>query len=288
MGARPFASGREGADGTPLAETPAQPIVLLHGFMQNGHAWDAVAPLLAAAGPVIAPTLAPADDAHATLDDLADQVHTVIVQACAQAGASSAVVAGYSMGGRVALALARRYPADIALLALESAGLGPRTEEDRVQWAQRNRAWAAYIEELPSMEAVVDWWEEIPLFASQKDLPPEARARQRRMRLSCDRHACALLMEQAGAHTMPLEDDACAMLARVSFPVHYLVGEGDAKYGRVAARVGATGARVHRLPGGHNVHLEHPEAFARCLAACIARGTQASGRADSDFYAIFR
>lgn len=288
MGARPFASGREGADGTPLAETPAQPIVLLHGFMQNGHAWDAVAPLLAAAGPVIAPTLAPADDAHATLDDLADQVHTVIVQACAQAGASSAAVAGYSMGGRVALALARRYPADIALLALESAGLGPRTEEDRVQWAQRNRAWAAYIEELPSMEAVVDWWEEIPLFASQKDLPPEARARQRRMRLSCDRHACALLMEQAGAHTMPLEDDACAMLARVSFPVHYLVGERDAKYGRVAARVGATGARVHRLPGGHNVHLEHPEAFARCLAACIARGTQASGRADSDFYAIFR
>lgn len=288
MGARPFASGREGADGTPLAETPAQPIVLLHGFMQNGHAWDAVAPLLAAAGPVIAPTLAPADDAHATLDDLADQVHTVIVQACAQEGASSAVVAGYSMGGRVALALARRYPADIALLALESAGLGPRTEEDRVQWAQRNRAWAAYIEELPSMEAVVDWWEEIPLFASQKDLPPEARARQRRMRLSCDRHACALLMEQAGAHTMPLEDDACAMLARVSFPVHYLVGERDAKYGRVAARVGATGARVHRLPGGHNVHLEHPEAFARCLAACIARGTQASGRADSDFYAIFR
>jgi 2-succinyl-6-hydroxy-2,4-cyclohexadiene-1-carboxylate synthase len=198
------------------------------------------------------------------------------------------VVAGYSMGGRVALALARRYPADIALLALESAGLGPRTEEDRVQWAQRNRAWAAYIEELPSMEAVVDWWEEIPLFASQKDLPPEARARQRRMRLSCDKHACALLMEQAGAHTMPLEDDACAMLARVSFPVHYLVGERDAKYGRVAARVGATGARVHRLPGGHNVHLEHPEAFARCLAACIARGTQASGRADSDFYAIFR
>jgi 2-succinyl-6-hydroxy-2,4-cyclohexadiene-1-carboxylate synthase len=288
MGARPFASGREGADGTPLAETPAQPIVLLHGFMQNGHAWDAVAPLLAAAGPVIAPTLAPADDAHATLDDLADQVHTVIVQACAQEGASSAVVAGYSMGGRVALALARRYPADIALLALESAGLGPRTEEDRVQWAQRNRAWAAYIEELPSMEAVVDWWEEIPLFASQKDLPPEARARQRRMRLSCDRHACALLMEQAGAHTMPLEDDACAMLARVSFPVHYLVGERDAKYGRVAARMGATGARVHRLPGGHNVHLEHPEAFARCLAACIARGTQASGRADSDFYAIFR
>jgi len=288
MGARPFASGREGADGTPLAETPAQPIVLLHGFMQNGHAWDAVAPLLAAAGPVIAPTLAPADDAHATLDDLADQVHTVIVQACAQEGASSAVVAGYSMGGRVALALARRYPADIALLALESAGLGPRTEEDRVQWAQRNRAWAAYIEELPSMEAVVDWWEEIPLFASQKDLPPEARARQRRMRLSCDKHACALLMEQAGAHTMPLEDDACAMLARVSSPVHYLVGEGDAKYGRVAARVGATGARVHRLPGGHNVHLEHPEAFARCLAACIARGTQASGRADSDFYAIFR
>jgi 2-succinyl-6-hydroxy-2,4-cyclohexadiene-1-carboxylate synthase len=288
MGARPFASGREDADGTLLAETPARPIVLLHGFMQNGHAWDAVVPLLAAAGPVIAPTLAPADDAHAILDDLADQVHAVIVQACAQAGASSAVVAGYSMGGRVALALARRYPADIALLALESAGLGPRTEEDRVQWAQRNRAWAAYIEELPSMEAVVDWWEEIPLFASQKDLPPEARARQRRMRLSCDKHACALLMEQAGAHTMPLEDDACAMLARVSFPVHYLVGERDAKYGRVAARVGATSARVHRLPGGHNVHLEHPEAFARCLAACIARGTQASGRADSDFYAIFR
>lgn len=95
-------------------------------------------------------------------------------------------------------------------------------------------------------------------------------------------------MEQAGAQTMPLEDDACAVLARVPFPVHYLVGEGDAKYGRVAARVGATGARVHRLPGGHNVHLEHPEAFARCLAACIAQGTQTSGRADSDFYEIFR
>lgn len=287
MGDRPFDRGRDALEGEPAAPF-ARPIVLLHGFMQNGHAWDEVAPLLAGAGRVVAPTLAPADGAHATLDDLADQVHAAIARVCAETGAPTAVVVGYSMGGRVALNLAARYPTDIALLALESAGLGPRTEEDRASWARRNRDWAAHIDALPTMEAVVDWWEEIPLFASQKELDPVARARQRRMRLSCDKHACALLMKRAGAHTMPLEEETCTMLSRVPFPVHYLVGEGDAKYGRVAQRLGATGVRVHELPGGHNVHLEHPEAFAACLAACIAQGARTSGRADSDFRSIFR
>ncbi len=282
----PFLPGGNAAKGDSAA--PLRPLVLLHGFMQNGHAWDDVSPLLSDAGPVCAPTLAPVDRDHATLDDLADQAHAAIRRACAQAATLAAVVVGYSMGGRVALSLARRYPLDIGLLVLESAGLGPRTEDDRAQWARRNRAWAAHIDALPTMEAVVDWWEEIPLFASQRNASAEAQKKQRRMRLSCDKQALAWTMEAAGAHTMLLESETVTLLARSPFPVHYVVGEDDAKYGRVARLLGEAGVRVHMLPGGHNVHMEHPEAFASCVKACIAQGAQASGRADGDFSGIFR
>lgn len=110
------------------------PLVLLHAFPLDSRMWSDVAPLVA--GPVLAvdlPGLGAAQGAalpEPSLDAAADAV----AAALAEAGHDRAVVAGLSMGGYVALALAERHPGLVAGLGL----LDTKATEDTAD-ARANR-----------------------------------------------------------------------------------------------------------------------------------------------------
>lgn len=165
--------------------------------------------------------------------------------------------------------------APFSALVLESAGLGPADAASRGALRERNFAWAARVRG-EGVSAFMSWWEALPLFESQRNLPVDQRERLRVGRLANDAESLALSFEQAGAHQMPLRCEsirALCELSRRGVPVSYLAGELDAKYCKVLADLRADShdaVSCRAVPcAGHNIHLEQPEAFGAILEEVV-------------------
>lgn len=289
---RPNAVARQGGE---LSAGP--PFVLLHGFAQAPASWDEVAGALQAAGhrtfvpdlygwlgeratpPGACPRadrpfedafhLASVPEAEASsLAAACDCLAQVVRQVAAVEGAP--VLVGYSMGGRLAAETLVRHPdLPLAGVVLESAGLGPVDEDARAAMAQRNAAWAARLR-VEGVDAFMDWWETLPLFASQQALPASARAAVRAQRTARSAEALARSFEAWGAQHQASEGETLAALRTQrdqGVPVRYLAGSLDAKYAAVAERVCAAGLSAQVIPdAGHNIHLERPQEFLVALS----------------------
>lgn len=259
----------------------AAPVVLLHGFAQSADSWDDVAGLLCRERSVVALDLVghggsdrPRDACPYRLDRAADALVSFLASIAAERGVPSLPVAGYSMGGRVALAAACRNPRAFGGLVLESVGLGPTGERERAASAERDAHNAAALRN-DGLEAFMDAWERLPLFASQRELPKATRARLRAGRLDNDAEALALTFEGAGQHAMPNREtvlEALGSLARGGASVLYLAGSRDEKYRSLAERLRDGGTCPVRIVegAGHNVHLEKPAAYVRVLEDALA------------------
>ena len=99
------------------------------------------------------------------------------------------------MGGRVALsALLEVGPAAFAKqtsgLLLESVGMGPKTQAERDAAIKRDADMARRLRETP-LKDFMTYWENLPLFESQKALPKKVRAAVRANRLANDPEALA-------------------------------------------------------------------------------------------------
>lgn len=293
------------------------PIVLVHGFAQQASTWDKVALSLSRtgvecfafelAGHGAGACSAGGDPAERSdFFDLRFQARALLAfcRIVARDAGVAPVLAGYSMGGRVALQAAclaaddlrdggdldrtalrssaafaprgrdRRLDA-IAALILESAGLGPVDDAAREALRERNFAWAARVRD-EGVSSFMDWWAGLPLFESQQYLSADQRERLRAGRLANDMESLALSFEQAGAHQMPLRCEsirALCELSRRGVPVSYLAGRLDAKYCKVLADLRADSHDVvscRAVPcAGHNIHLEQPEVFASILKEVV-------------------
>lgn len=255
----------------------ARPLLLLHGFTGRASSWRPLLPQLAAGRQVVAVDLlghgasrvadarAPAGR-HRIERQAAD-----LVAVLAHLGLNRADVLGYSMGGRLALHMAVAYPTYLGRLVLESTSPGLEDPAERAARRARDEELAAFIEG-EGIRAFVDYWEALPLFASQRALPAPVWRRQRRQRLSCRPEGLAASLRGMGTGVQePLWD----RLQEVRVPVLLLAGELDARYAALAARMADAlpRARVEIVPGaGHAVHLEQPELFTRHVLAFLDGG----------------
>lgn len=272
------ADAGSGACAEASASGGAAPVILLHGFAQTPRSWDAVANALRARGHEVHVPDLYAQARPFSLDAACRRV-AEIVRDVARASGEPCVVVGYSMGGRIALeTLARAQAAGerlpLSALALEGAGLGPADEAAREAFRARGDAWAADLRE-NGIAAFMDRWETLPLFASQRALSADVRARVRSDRVAHDAEELASSLTEAGQHCQAGEADSLAALAcaaECGVRVVYVHGSLDEKYGAVARRVAelVPAARIEGITrAGHNVHLEQPEAFARVVAGLL-------------------
>lgn len=262
------------------ADTQAVPIVLLHGFAQSAESWNEVAAILRQTRPVVALDFIghggsdqPSDPRPYQLDQAARMFTAFLAFIAAEYKAPALPVVGYSMGGRIALAAAIANPHPFAALVLEGVGLGPATAEDRAAVHERDAANAARLRE-QGVPAFMDTWEHLPLFATQRDLPPDVRARVRAGRLANDAEALARTFEHAGQHVMPSRAATLETLSGLragGTPLLYLAGERDEKYRALASQATQAGATAYIVPGvGHNTHLEAPSVFVREVASFLS------------------
>ena len=116
----------------------SRPLVLLHGFTGAPASWDGVRRSLDDAIPVLAPALLGHDGtagspAIRSFDDEVDR----LAGAVRGAGLEGAHLAGYSLGGRVALGLLVRHPGRFAAATLIGAHPGLQDPADRAERAAR-------------------------------------------------------------------------------------------------------------------------------------------------------
>jgi len=234
-------------------------IVLLHGFTQTGRSWE---PTIAALGERYR-ALAPDIRGHGGAADLRP-VSFEAVQADVLALAPPRfALAGYSMGGRIALSIALSPAGRERSSRLTLVGASPGLADAAERRARRaaDDALADRIEG-EGIEAFASHWSSLPLFADQAPAVADA-AHAVRLSQSPAGHAAALRGLGTGVME-PLWD----RLPSLDIPVTLIVGERDAKFRAIAARMAESlpQAALHVVPGaGHAVQLERPDAVAALL-----------------------
>jgi 2-succinyl-6-hydroxy-2,4-cyclohexadiene-1-carboxylate synthase len=219
-------------------------LVLLHGFTQTGASWDGVIRELAGRYRALAPDLGPGPW-EAELDRLEALVPAAFT------------LCGYSMGGRLALALALRVPERVRRLVLVSASPGLADAGERAARRAADEALADRIE-ATGVEAFAREWGAQPLFAGQ---PADVAAMAHADRLRRGAGELAAQLRGLGTGTMP---SLWLRLGELPMPVSAVVGERDPKFRAIAERMGFP---VEVVPGaGHALPLEAPAAVAAHLA----------------------
>ena len=167
---------------------------------------------------------------------------------------------GYSMGGRLALGLALQYPARFRSLVLESASPGLADENEGKQRRRNDESLAARIQTM-GVDWFVDYWERLPLWKSQQDLPEDILSAQRKQRKRNDATGLANSLRGMGSGAQP---NLWPRLRYVTMPTLLLAGEQDSKFVTINQLMAQQmpHAYLQVIPGaGHNTHLEQPMAF---------------------------
>jgi 2-succinyl-6-hydroxy-2,4-cyclohexadiene-1-carboxylate synthase len=223
-------------------------IVFIPGFMQSGSAWAPVADLL----PQRYPSL---------LLSHAEQTFQGRLREIAEVG-EGAILAGYSLGGRLALHAVLRHPELFTGLVTVGSAAGIEAPGAREERAQADAKLAAWMETQP-IDAIVDIWERQPLFADQSETLVQ---QQRRDRLIQDPRALALLLRTAGQGAL---EPVWQRLHTMRVPLLAVAGERDQAYVQAARRM-ARGAPAGRAAiveaAGHAAHLQQPQAVAALLS----------------------
>ena len=225
------------------------PAVLLHGFAGTARHWDRV---LAFGVDALTLTLSDADPL--TPDGVAGLA--------AAAAPGRFTLAGYSMGGRLALHAALAMPERVERLVLISASAGIEDAEERARRRAADEALAVEIDG-HEIEWFVERWRAVPLFAGDAPWVVEEVARDERR---CAPATLAACLRGFGPGTMaPVWD----RLGELTMPVTVLAGERDEQYVAAGRRLAATigNAELQIVAGaGHRLALEAPAAIATALA----------------------
>lgn len=243
-------------------------VLLIHGFTGAPSSFDAVVRALPAGVRVVAP-LVVGHGAPPTALDVQSFEAEVDRLAALLPPEEPAVVAGYSLGARLAFGILAKHPARVRALVSVSGSTGLANAEERAARRESDRALAERLTR-DGLEAFVEHWEALPLFATQAKLPASLRAAERVRRLSHTAAGLAHSLRCTGLGEMP---DYLPALARLPRPVELLAGELDAKFRALALGIAGalTNARATFVPGaGHNLLLEHPVAVAEAIVRGLA------------------
>jgi 2-succinyl-6-hydroxy-2,4-cyclohexadiene-1-carboxylate synthase len=249
-------------------------VLFLHGFAGGADDWSGTMEMLRASGVGSAAVDLPGHGLTGAPDDAERYAPASVARDLAEIldalGLPSAHVAAYSMGARVALRMALDAPERVRSLILESATTGIAESEARRERRERDESLARNIESR-GIEWFVAHWEALPIFSSQRTLPPAACDAQRARRLRQRPEGLAHALRGLGQGAEP---DLTPRLSELRVPTLLLAGELDPPYLAHAERIASLLPDAERVViggAGHNTHLERPERFGRTLLDRLAR-----------------
>jgi 2-succinyl-6-hydroxy-2,4-cyclohexadiene-1-carboxylate synthase len=238
-------------------------LLLLHGFTLSSASFTPYIERLATSYRVIAPDLlghgkteVPKEEQRFSMTETIEDLHQLMTE---RTGTSFAVL-GYSMGGRIALSLAVRYPEVVRALVLESASPGLQHPAEREARRKSDEALAQKIEQ-QGVLAFVKAWEQAPLFASLQRLPEHLLSEQRRIRKIQSSVGLSGSLRGMGTGSQPA---LWQQLSTLTVPTCLVSGELDTKFTLIQQEMltHLTQAIHVQIPdAGHTPHLEQPLLF---------------------------
>jgi len=264
--------------GRSITGSPDDPaVLLLHGFMGSSADWQDVVEgiedrtlCLALDLPGHGVSLGLAPDAY-TIEGSAQAV----VHVLDELEVERAVIVGYSMGGRLGLYQALRYPERCAGLFLESASPGLGTEEERAARRQMDEDKARRLESGDFGAFLQDWYRQ-PLFAP---LARDGELLRRTVEARRYNNPAELARSLRGMGT-GCQPSLWNELPRLRVPALALAGELDEKFVGIASRMSlvSSGVRMELVPdAGHNVRAEKPGDYLAALTGFLDRTTFRAG-----------
>lgn len=247
------------------SEVPGHTVLFLHGFMGSSEDWRGVTAALEGrfrclvvdlpghgASVELSPATYTIEGATRALLDLLDELEI-----------ERPVLAGYSMGGRLALYFALRYPERCAGLFVESVSPGIEDASEREARRRSDEEKAARLESGDLEEFLRDWYRQ-PLFAPlARDEERLRETIQTRLRNNPVELARSLRSMSTGS-----QPSLWGELAVLGVPALAVAGELDGKYVRISRRIASLSTRTRAVvvPGvGHNVRLEAPGEYLALL-----------------------
>jgi 2-succinyl-6-hydroxy-2,4-cyclohexadiene-1-carboxylate synthase len=237
--------------------------VALHGFTGSAATWHPLVQAIGSEYAVVAidilghgASAKPAEPSRYAMDRTLEDLLGVLDAL----GITTAHWLGYSMGGRIALSLALVAPERCNSLILESASPGIADAEERAKRIASDKALAGMLDR-DGIERFIDYWETLPLWASQTRLPEDARHALRTQRKANDPIGLAGSLQGVGSGTQPYVG---AALPNLAMPVCFIAGKDDKGYADLAqsmAEAVPEGRAVVTPNAGHAVHLEQPAIF---------------------------
>lgn len=228
-------------------------IVLVHGFTQTLASWDPIVAVLPAAYELVRvdlPGHGGSSAERATFDETAAAVAAI--------GGPDALYVGYSMGGRLCLAIGLRHASRGIVLVGASPGIADPGA--RAARAAADEELAAAIE-LEGTHAFLERWLTQPMFRTLQPATADLRARRAN---SATGLAAALRSLGPGVQP-PLWRELPSLRA----PALFVAGALDTRYVEIARRMAERAgppAAARTLPdAGHAAHLERPTACAALI-----------------------
>ncbi|MCM3611553.1 2-succinyl-6-hydroxy-2,4-cyclohexadiene-1-carboxylate synthase [Planococcus sp. MERTA32b] len=245
-----------------LNEDKDQALVFLHGFTGSTKTWHKIVPHFEEYKIVLIDLLghggtdSPKDSERYSMEEQLRDLEKIFDLL----ELKNFVLAGYSMGGRTALAYACIFPERLSALLLESSSPGLKTEEQR---SERRTNDGSLAERIISGGVIsfVDSWEKIPLFKTQEALPEPVKRAVREERLAQDPIGLANSLIGMGTGAQKSYWEA---ISQLQLPVLLVTGKLDEKFTAIAGEMVSLmpNAEHREIMAGHALHVEKPAEFA--------------------------
>lgn len=242
------------------------PVVFLHGLLGSQQDWAVIIARLQTVSSIRPLTLdlcfhgesqsVACDDFIGLRSELSETLQYLI-------GDQPFWLVGYSLGGRTALDFTLNQPS-LPLLGviLEGTNIGLETIAEKQSRWQNDCLWAARFKNEPLANVLADWYRQ-PVFA---DLSPCKRSDLVKKRQNNHGRQIARMLRATSLAKQPFYADA---VLHSTTPIHFLVGEKDDKFRRLAETYRLPYHLIHQA--GHNAHLDNPNGFVEMLLNIIGR-----------------